>query len=147
MSISQVGLARRSLIIGIRLWPPLMTLASSPYWVRSAIASGIVRGLEYSNAAGTILGPLSCFTPGSPVVNSLPDRLGGDITANHFICRDAAKSIRHVLLCEPIGVGHGFSHNHVGRDRGAGDGDGATHAFEFDVLNSILYNSEGDQDG
>ena len=39
MSISTLGWARRSFIIGSRLWPPAMNLASSPCWPTRLIAS------------------------------------------------------------------------------------------------------------
>jgi hypothetical protein len=41
--------------MGMRLWPPLRILASSPYCCRNAIASGRVFGLRYSKAGGIIV--------------------------------------------------------------------------------------------
>src|SRR5213075_1201852 len=46
------GEASRSFISGIRLWPPASSLASSPSWPSSVIASSRLDGLWYSNAVG-----------------------------------------------------------------------------------------------
>src|SRR5215469_1257730 len=61
ISTRYAGLASRNFIIGIRLWPPLRILASSPYCCRKAIASGMVFGRRYSKAGGIILYPLAAF--------------------------------------------------------------------------------------
>src|ERR1700743_2906714 len=52
MSIKWLGLASRSFIMGIRLWPPLRILASSPCCCSIATASGRVLGRRYSKAGG-----------------------------------------------------------------------------------------------
>src|SRR5207247_2750746 len=58
MSMTCLGVARRSFISGIRLWPPDSTLASSPSLASSCVASPIDVGAWYSKAAGIIGGPL-----------------------------------------------------------------------------------------
>src|SRR5215475_13972147 len=55
MSITYAGRASRSFIIGIRLWPPLNILASSPCRCRRVIASEMVEGRRYSKAGGIML--------------------------------------------------------------------------------------------
>ncbi len=57
ISTRWAGKARRSFIIGMRLWPPARTLASSPSSARVASASSRDAGAEYSNAAGYITPP------------------------------------------------------------------------------------------
>src|SRR6516162_4340541 len=47
----------RSFIMGMRLWPPLKILASSPYCLRKATASGMVLGRRYSKAGEIIASP------------------------------------------------------------------------------------------
>src|SRR6516165_11342893 len=54
MSIKYFGRATRSFIIGTKLCPPAKSLASSPYCLRSEIASLIELAFRYSNAAGYI---------------------------------------------------------------------------------------------
>ena len=58
MSITWGGLASRSFMSGMRLWPPESTLASSPSLASNAVASARDVGAWYSNAAGIIGGPL-----------------------------------------------------------------------------------------
>src|SRR5262249_32197990 len=41
--------------MGIRLWPPLNILASSPWRCRRVIASAMVEGRRYSKAGGIML--------------------------------------------------------------------------------------------
>ena len=57
MSMSAVGLLRRSRISGMRLWPPAITFASSPNLSSSDGASSTEPGRAYSNAAGIIRVP------------------------------------------------------------------------------------------
>src|SRR5215472_8353210 len=52
MSIKWLGRASRSFIMGIRLWPPLRILASSPCCCSNAMASGTFLGRRYSKAGG-----------------------------------------------------------------------------------------------
>src|ERR1700739_2987668 len=59
MSIRWLGRARRSFIMGIRLWPPLRILGSSPCCCRRPTASGSVLGRRYSKAGGIMGPPLS----------------------------------------------------------------------------------------
>src|SRR5260370_19534719 len=54
MSIKKPGRARRSFIMGMRLWPPLKSLASSPCCCNRAMASGMLVGRKYSKAGGII---------------------------------------------------------------------------------------------
>src|SRR3954454_3957084 len=59
MSISTSGLARRSFIIGSRLWPPAMTRASGPWRWSAAIAPSTLVARSYSNGPGVCTsGPL-----------------------------------------------------------------------------------------
>src|SRR5262245_44031831 len=55
-SMRCLGCARRSFIIGTRLWPPARSLASSPSRPRRPSASCTLVGAWYSNAAGYIFG-------------------------------------------------------------------------------------------
>jgi hypothetical protein len=52
------GVAKRSFISGMRLWPPASTFASSPRSESVAITSSSVDGAEYSNLAGYTIAPL-----------------------------------------------------------------------------------------
>ena len=52
MSTRWDGFARRSFIIGRRLWPPAITRASEPARCRAAIAPSTLVARSYSNAAG-----------------------------------------------------------------------------------------------
>src|SRR5262245_31828027 len=63
MSIRCVGCARRSFIMGRRLWPPAMIRASGPSRSRDAMAPSTLVARSYSNGAG--------------VCTSRPLRLGG----------------------------------------------------------------------
>src|SRR5689334_18128919 len=59
MSIRTSGLARRSFIIGSRLWPPAMTRASGPWRRSAAIAPSTLVARSYSNGPGVCTsGPL-----------------------------------------------------------------------------------------
>src|SRR5215468_9870790 len=58
---------RRSLSKGRRLCPPDMTLAASPYWLRSLIASGMDLGAWYSKAAGIMVPTSSGSSTGEQV--------------------------------------------------------------------------------
>src|SRR4051794_31604156 len=59
MSIRTSGLARRSFIIGSRLWPPAMTRASGPWRSSAAIAPSTLVARSYSNGPGVCTsGPL-----------------------------------------------------------------------------------------
>src|SRR5262249_50198704 len=64
MSTTWLGLARRSFMRGMRLWPPERILASEPSLTRRPVASSIVRGAWYSKAPG---------------IMSAPFRLAGDV--------------------------------------------------------------------
>src|SRR5215469_5260102 len=55
MSISVSGWARRSFIIGIRLWPPARIRASGPYLVSRDRACGTLVAFSYSTCAGTCM--------------------------------------------------------------------------------------------
>ena len=57
MSTRWAGAAKRSFIMGMRLWPPASTLPSSPNSSRAARAPSRVSGAWYSNAGGYM--PLS----------------------------------------------------------------------------------------
>src|SRR6516162_11238263 len=87
MSMRIEGLARRSFIMGMRLWPPLRIFAPSPCCWSMAIASGIVLGRRYSNDGGII-----CASP----------RMG--VTPEHGVYRNSAKfeqrNIRRGLATE-----------------------------------------------
>src|SRR3954470_3660368 len=52
MSIRTSGLARRSFIIGSRLWPPAITRASGPRRCRAAIAPSTLVARSYSSGPG-----------------------------------------------------------------------------------------------
>src|SRR5450631_2139189 len=52
MSIRCSGCARRSFIMGSRLWPPAMMRASDPSRWRDAIAHSTLVARSYSNGAG-----------------------------------------------------------------------------------------------
>src|SRR3954470_17419744 len=52
MSIRCCGLARRSFIIGSRLWPPAMIRASGPSRSSEAMAPSTLVARSYSNGAG-----------------------------------------------------------------------------------------------
>src|SRR3954465_3613429 len=52
MSIRTSGLARRSFIIGSRLWPPAMTRASGPWRWSAAMAPSTLVARSYSNGPG-----------------------------------------------------------------------------------------------
>src|SRR4051794_431398 len=52
MSIRTSGLARRSFIIGSRLWPPAITRASGPWRCSAAIAPSTLVARSYSNGPG-----------------------------------------------------------------------------------------------
>src|SRR4051794_33360774 len=59
MSIRTSGLARRSFIIGSRLWPPAMTRASGPWRWSAAMAPSTLVARSYSNGPGVCTsGPL-----------------------------------------------------------------------------------------
>src|SRR3954447_3147169 len=59
MSMRTSGLARRSFIIGSRLWPPAMTRASGPWRWSAAMAPSTVVARSYSNGPGVCTsGPL-----------------------------------------------------------------------------------------
>src|SRR5215831_12176017 len=64
MSTRWPGLARRSFMSGMRLWPPERILASAPSLTRRPVASSIVRGAWYSKGPG---------------IMSAPFRLAGDV--------------------------------------------------------------------
>src|SRR5262245_29733943 len=74
-SMMCLGWASRSFIIGIRLWPPARSLASSLCLPRRASASFTLVGAWYSNAAGYIV-----RSPGLPgalrALNGVPHPLG-----------------------------------------------------------------------
>ena len=53
MSIRSSGLARRSFIIGSRLWPPAITRASGPRSASSAIALSTLVARAYSIGPGS----------------------------------------------------------------------------------------------
>src|SRR5665213_93564 len=55
MSIRCSGLARRSFIIGSRLWPPAITRASEPRRCREAITPSTLVARSYSNGAGVCI--------------------------------------------------------------------------------------------
>src|SRR5439155_3210430 len=57
MSTTCFGVARRSFMSGMRLWPPDSTFASSPSLASSRVASPIDVGAWYSKAAGIIVVP------------------------------------------------------------------------------------------
>src|SRR5712691_5587817 len=57
MSIRNLGSSSRSFIEGMRLWPPASSLASSPCWPNSLIASWREPGATYSKLAGYIGAP------------------------------------------------------------------------------------------
>src|SRR5215207_6412990 len=53
MSTRTSGAASRNFIIGMRLWPPAIRRAPSPYRSRSSTASPTLPATSYSNRAGT----------------------------------------------------------------------------------------------
>src|SRR5262245_55109537 len=55
MSIRCAGLARRSFIIGSRLWPPAITRASGPSRSSAAITPSTLVARSYSNGAGVCI--------------------------------------------------------------------------------------------
>src|SRR5919106_1269491 len=61
MSMRTSGLARRSFIIGSRLWPPARSRASGPCRSSSAKASSTLPARSYSNGAGVCMFPLRCM--------------------------------------------------------------------------------------
>src|SRR5215218_2442716 len=73
MSISVAGWARRSFIIGSRLWPPAIILASPPLSESSLIASSSEVGRTYSNWAGYM--PISLSPSSGPRARHLAGRV------------------------------------------------------------------------
>src|ERR1700730_15814531 len=74
MSTRWWGAASRSFISGIRLWPPDRTLASSPHFARSAVASPSELGAWYSKAPGIIVVTPFWICPARVLVRLSPDR-------------------------------------------------------------------------
>src|SRR3954464_11501779 len=74
MSTRCDGVARRSFIIGSRLWPPAMTRASGPRRSRAAIAPSTLVARSYSNGAGVCTGasPLSSRGSSTALGEPLP---------------------------------------------------------------------------
>src|SRR6266481_1796095 len=74
MSTRWWGAASRSFISGIRLWPPERTLASSPSFARSAVASPSELGAWYSKAPGIIVVTPFWICPARVLVRLSPAR-------------------------------------------------------------------------
>jgi hypothetical protein len=102
-------------------------------------------GPELHDWAGIDLGV--SLMPFSPILNRLPDRLRRKIAAAHFVFRYASQRVSHVLLLELIRLFHRFAQHHLSGHRRAGNGYGASHALELDVLNDIIFYAQRDEDG
>src|SRR4051794_12657056 len=73
MSIRTSGLARRSFIIGSRLWPPAMTRASGPWRWSAAMAPSTLVARSYSNGPGVCTSVrLLALAGGSGVGGAVP---------------------------------------------------------------------------
>src|SRR5919201_4213130 len=75
MSTRCSGLARRSFIIGRRLWPPAMTRASEPRRCRAASAPSTLVARSYPNGAGVCITFLLTSSAGGHALARLPDVL------------------------------------------------------------------------
>src|SRR4051794_23295704 len=102
MSIRCCGLARRSFIIGSRLWPPAMIRASGPSRSSEAIAPSTLVARSYSNGAGVCnRAPLGSGTAGREALARRPDVLAP------------------LVLLGGAGTDHGRARERLGAHRGA----------------------------
>src|SRR5262249_26824902 len=114
-SIRCLGCARRSFIIGIRLWPPARILASSSL-PRSFSASATLAGAWYSNAAGYMgASPLAAGLRG---LDGLPHTLGRERHRLDMVDAERAQRVDDGI-----------------HDRGrGGDGSGLTRALDSERI-------------
>src|SRR3954467_149352 len=102
MSIRCCGLARRSFIIGSRLWPPAMIRASGPSRSSEAMAPSTLVARSYSNGAGVCnRAPLGSGTAGREALARGPDVLAP------------------LVLLRGAGTDHGRARQRLGAHRGA----------------------------
>src|SRR5262245_42315093 len=89
-----LGWARRSFIIGMRLWPPATIFASSLNWPRSPRASLTLVGAWYSNAAGYMVLSL-CLGAAGAALDRLPHALRGERHDLDVIDSERGQRINH----------------------------------------------------
>src|SRR3954447_1156079 len=110
MSMRTSGLARRSFIIGSRLWPPAMTRASGPWRWSAAMAPSTVVARSYSNGPGVCTsGPLLGRTGGPGLGAAVAVPGGGRRLGDHAgIAEPAADAglLARLVALRRVGADH-----------------------------------------
>src|SRR3954470_16998586 len=109
MSIRTSGLARRSFIIGSRLWPPAITRASGPRRSSAAIAPSTLVARSYSNGAGVCIeAPLGVLDGRVGPDDRRARQLLGPLLAALGIQRHrGVRAVGRVAQRRPVGAGGG----------------------------------------